>query len=89
MFFDKIKRLLKNGTSSVVILENERPAYVIMDYAFFEKMALAESGARKNIEINMSDNVVQSLNLDELEEESVDDVLEEENVEFNLSDLPV
>ena len=89
MLFDKIKQLLKNGAPSVVILENEKPAYVIMEYSFFEKMVSAEKGARKNIEMDMLDSVVQSLNLDEMEEERVDDMSEEENAKFNLSDLPV
>ncbi|KKR10202.1 MAG: hypothetical protein UT37_C0004G0031 [Parcubacteria group bacterium GW2011_GWA2_39_18] len=89
MWLDKIKQLLKNGLSSAVILENDKPAYVVMEYSFFEKMTLADNRAHKNIEAATSDDAVQNLMLDELEEENADDVLEEKDIKFSLSDLPM
>ncbi len=91
MLLDKIKQLLKNGVLSAVILENEKPAYVIMEYSLFEKMVPAESelGKSISIEVDASNDPAQNLMLDELEEESASDVLEEKDIKFNLSDLPI
>lgn len=89
MLLNKIKQLLKNGASSAVILENEKPAYVIMEYSFFEKMVPAESELGESIEVDASDDPAQNLMLDELEEESASDVLKEKDIKFNLSDLPI
>mgnify|MGYP001572117607 CR=1 FL=1 len=89
MLLNKIKQLLKNGASSAVILENEKPAYVIMEYSFFEKLIPAESELSKSVEVDASDDAVQNLMLDELEEEIAYDVSEEKDIKFSLSDLPI
>lgn len=93
MSFDEIKQLLKNS-ASVVVMEDDRPAYIVMNYSFFEKIMNDEgkekvSGKSFKPELNYSlEKLTNNLTLEELEE---DLHKEEENsgASISLSDLPV
>jgi len=86
MLLEKIKQLLKNGVPSVVVFENEKPAYVIMEYSFFENIVPAKTEMNEK---NSKDELTKNLILEDIEDENVDYVQGGEGVKLCLSDLPV
>lgn len=59
--------MIQNGIPSIVVTENNKPAYVVMDYEFFERNILTRT---VNQEISIeTETLAQSIPLDDLDEQ--------------------
>lgn len=83
--WERIKKILQKEGGKCIIIEENRPTYVVMRLEDYEKIGSDQSSEEKGTEI---EKVNQDINEWKAEEKEETEVVEPDNQEVKVEDLP-